>query len=142
MFKRLIVIAIAIAFASAIGYADQSPRKLILPVDRTNPTDGKQMYSSYCAPCHGIDGRGHGYATSALARQPVDLTTLARSNRGKFPDTHVFTVLQFGPDMRGHASSQMPAWGPILGKINHVNPLDKELRMSNLSRYLEHLQVK
>jgi hypothetical protein len=36
----------------------------------------------------------------------------------------------------------MPVWGPILGKMNQSNPQDKLLRVSNLSRYLETLQVK
>jgi hypothetical protein len=36
----------------------------------------------------------------------------------------------------------MPVWGPILAKMNVSNPQDKLLRVSNLSRYLETLQVK
>ena len=36
----------------------------------------------------------------------------------------------------------MPVWGPILGKMNHTNPQERVLRVSNLSRYLETMQVK
>jgi hypothetical protein len=36
----------------------------------------------------------------------------------------------------------MPVWGPILGKMEMTNPQEKLLRISNLSRYLETLQVK
>jgi hypothetical protein len=32
--------------------------------------------------------------------------------------------------------------GAILGKINQTNPQERMLRVSNLSRYLETLQVK
>jgi mono/diheme cytochrome c family protein len=125
-----------------MGYADQSKTKLIIPVDKTNPTDGKQMYTSYCAPCHGVDGRGHGPAATALKTQPVDLTTVAKANHGKFPDSHILSVLQFGSEIPAHGSVEMPVWGPILGKMNHVNSQDKDLRMSNLTRYLENIQVK
>ena len=31
----------------------------------------------------------------------------------------------------------MPVWGPILGKMNRSNFQDKQLRISNLARYLE-----
>jgi hypothetical protein len=41
-----------------------------------------------------------------------------------------------------HGSAEMPVWGPILGKMNLSSPQDKLLRISNLSRYLETLQVK
>ncbi len=35
----------------------------------------------------------------------------------------------------------MPVWGPILGKMNQTNFQDKQLRISNLSRYLESIQM-
>jgi hypothetical protein len=72
----------------------------------------------------------------------VDLTGLAKANHGKFPDTHILAILQFGVEVPAHGSAEMPVWGPILGKMNHVNSQDKDLRMSNLSRYLENIQVK
>ena len=100
------------------------------------------MFTSYCAPCHGIDGKGNGPAAPALKAPASDLTVLSRNNHGKFPDTHVVSILQFGMEMRAHGSAQMPVWGPILGKMNQTNPQEKQLRISNLSRYLETLQVK
>ena len=142
MLKRLLFITMAATLALTMSYADQSKGKLIIPVNKTNPTDGKQMYTSYCAPCHGVDGRGHGPAASALKAQPTDLTGLAKANHGKYPDTHVVSVMRFGSELPAHGSADMPVWGPILGKMNKVNPQEKDLRTSNLSRYLETLQVK
>jgi mono/diheme cytochrome c family protein len=142
MLKRLLFITMAATLALTMGYADQSKGKVIIPVNKTNPTDGKQMYTSYCAPCHGADGRGHGPAASALKAQPTDLTGLAKANHGKYPDTHVVSVMRFGSELPAHGSADMPVWGPILGKMSKVNPQEKDLRTSNLSRYLETLQVK
>jgi mono/diheme cytochrome c family protein len=142
MLKRLLLTAMAVTLAAAMGYADQSTKKIVIPVDRTSPTDGRMMYTSYCAPCHGIDGRGYGPAAPALRAVPTDLTGLAKANHGKFPDSHIITVLQFGSEIPAHGSAQMPVWGPILGKMNQVNAQDRQLRMSNLSRYLESIQVK
>jgi len=142
MLKRLLLITLAAAVAVGMGYADQSKAKVVIPVNKTSPTNGKQMYTSYCAPCHGIDGRGNGPAATALRVAPTDLTGLCKKNHGKFPDTHIISVLQFGSELPAHGSVEMPVWGPILGKMNQSNFQDKQLRMSNLSRYLESIQVR
>lgn len=142
MLKRLLFIAMGVSLALTMGYADQSSGKLIIPVNKTSPTDGKQMYTSYCAPCHGVDGRGHGPAAGALKTPPTDLTTLAKANHGKYPDTHIVSVVRFGVEEHAHGSAQMPVWGPIFGTMSKTNPQEKELRTANLARYLETLQVK
>ena len=72
----------------------------------------------------------------------MDLTVLSRNNHGKFPDTHIVSVLEYGTDIRSHGSAEMPVWGPILGKMNQTNTQERALRVSNLSRYLETMQVK
>jgi mono/diheme cytochrome c family protein len=142
MLKHLSLMALAAGLVLAVGYADQNRNKVTIPVDKTSPTDGRQMFNGYCAPCHGADGRGNGPAARALKTQPVDLTTLARNNHGKYPDAHVLAVLQFGSEIPAHGSQEMPVWGPILGRMNIANAQDKDLRLANLTHYLEHLQVK
>jgi mono/diheme cytochrome c family protein len=142
MLKQLLVTAFAATLAVGVSYADQSSGKITIPVNKTAPTSGKQMYTSYCAPCHGVDGRGQGPVAPALKVPATDLTVLSRNNHGRFPDTHIVTVLENGSVIPSHGTPEMPVWGPILGKMNMSNPQDRMLRISNLSRYLESLQVK
>ena len=142
MLKRLLVTVMSAALAVGMSYADQSKAKLTIPVNKTPATSGKQMYANYCAPCHAVDGRGHGPVATALKTPPTDLTVLSKNNRGKFPDTHIVSVLQNGSEIPSHGTAEMPVWGPILGKMNVTNPQDRLLRVSNLSRYLETLQAK
>jgi mono/diheme cytochrome c family protein len=142
MLKRLLIAAAAATLAVGLASADQSTGKLTIPVTKTAPTSGKQMFVNYCAPCHGVDGRGNGPAAPALKTPPTDLTVLSRNNHGKYPDTHIVTTLQYGSELPSHGSAQMPVWGPIFGKMNTSNSQDRMLRVSNLSRYLETLQVK
>jgi mono/diheme cytochrome c family protein len=139
--KRLLLTAMAAVLAVGIGYAGQDTGKVVIPAKRTAPNNGQQMYVNYCAPCHGIDARGHGPVAVSLKTEPPDLTVLSRNNQGKFPSSHVVTVLQNGAEMPSHGTAQMPVWGPILGKMDRTNPQEKQLRVSNLSRYLETLQV-
>lgn len=140
MLKSLLVMAMAAVVATSLSFANQAQSKLVIPVEKTTPTSGKQMYTSYCAPCHGTDGRGHGPAATALKTQPTDLTELTKNNHGKYPDTHVAAVLQFGSEVQAHGSAQMPIWGPILGNMNRTNSQERLLRISNLSHYLETIQ--
>lgn len=139
MLKSISVTATAVLLAVSLGFADQN-QKVVIPVNKTAPNDGKQMYANYCAPCHGMDGKGGGPAASALKTQPTDLTLLRKNNNGKFPETHVVAILQFGVEEPAHGSATMPVWGPILGNMNRTNLQDKQLRISNLTRYLETIQ--
>ena len=41
-------------------------------------TSGYEMYTVYCAGCHGEDGRGKGRSSRYCTVPPVDLTQLAR----------------------------------------------------------------
>ena len=142
MLKSLLVAGIAGVLAVSLSFADQAQPKVVIPVNKTAPTDGKQMYTSYCAPCHGTDGKGRGPAASALKTPPTDLTALLKNNHGKYPDAHVAAILRFGTEVSAHGSEQMPVWGPILGNMNRTNDQEKLLRISNLSRYLETIQAR
>jgi mono/diheme cytochrome c family protein len=141
MLKSLLVTAAAATLAVSLSFADQSQSKVVIPVNKTAPNNGKEMYKNYCAPCHGEDGKGNGPVASSLKARPSDLTELAKNNNGKFPDTHIVAILQFGADVPSHGSATMPVWGPILGTMNKANIQDKQLRISNLTRYLQTIQA-
>jgi mono/diheme cytochrome c family protein len=146
MSKHILITAFAAMLALGMTCAGQTPGKVVIPVNKTASNDGKQMYSNYCAPCHGVDGRGHGPVAPALKVQPTDLTILSKDNLGKFPDSHIATVLQFGAEMpshgSAHGSAEMPVWGPILGNMSRSNSAaEKQQRISNLTQYLKTIQV-
>ena len=141
MLKPLFFVAVVAALALTMSYADQPKGKLIIPAPKTDPTNGKQMYTSYCAPCHGANARGNGPVAGALRTPPTDLTRLAQANHGKYPDTHIVSVLRFGSEVSAHGSVEMPVWGTVFGKMSKVNSQERDLRTANLSRYLRTLQV-
>jgi mono/diheme cytochrome c family protein len=141
MLKRLLLPVLAAALLVSMGYA-QSSTNATITVKKTTATSGQQMYFNYCASCHGVNGKGDGPAAAALKMPPTDLTALSRNNHGEFPETHIVTVLEYGSEIPSHGSAGMPVWGPILGKIETVNPQVKQLRISNLIRYLKTLQAK
>jgi mono/diheme cytochrome c family protein len=144
MFKRFLM-ATSIA-ALAVVYASSQESKLTVPLTPTQPVNGKQMYVNYCAPCHGLDGRGGGPRAIAWKIAPTDLTQLSKNNHGVYPDVHIVAVLKFGSDNRDHGSKAMPVWGPSLLMVDHPagggTPNLQALRISNLVAYIQTLQTK
>ena len=142
MSKRLLLIAMAGAIAAGMAYARQPETKVVIPVQSTSASNGQQMYTDYCASCHGRDGKGNGPAASAFKARPTDLTVLSRNNHGKFPDAHIVAVLNFGTENPAHGSRLMPVWGPIIGSLDRGASPQTQLRISNLIRYLESIQAR
>lgn len=115
-----------------------------VPAKTTSAGSGEEMYMSYCAACHGKDAKGDGPAAPALKDPVPDLTTLAQRNGGKYPATHVMNAIRFGAEAHvAHGSQDMPIWGPIFGSMHQSSASPEvQLRLANLSHYLETLQVK
>ncbi len=141
---RIPALACAVAFLiliSAIS-ASQNTSIRIVPAPYTSAASGEEMYVAYCASCHGRDGRGHGPAASALKTIPPDLTALAQHNQGIYPADHVYSVLVGRTRLSAHGSADMPIWGPIFRRMGQGHPSEEQLRVTNINKYLESLQVK
>jgi mono/diheme cytochrome c family protein len=108
----------------------------------TTPSSGKDMYKAYCASCHGKNGEGDGPAAPALKMPTTNLATLAVKNGGSFPAAHVAAVIQGDALTPAHGSKDMPIWGPIFMLIAGHNQAEVQLRIRNLTNYLESLQSK
>jgi len=120
----------------------QAPELKHVPAAYTNPASGREMYTAYCASCHGADGKGDGPAAPALKMAATNLTTLAQKNNGVFPAAHVATEIQGGAMTVAHGSKDMPVWGPVFMSLGTHSAAQTQLRIRNLTNYLESIQVK
>jgi len=114
-----------------------------VPIRNVDPSSGAKMYESYCAACHGTDGKGAGPAAKALKTLPADLTTLAKRNNGEFPTKYVHqTILGDAAMPASHVHKGMPAWSGLFFSISEkaVPEAEVELRAFNLTRYVKSLQ--
>ena len=59
-------------------------------------TSGYEMYTVYCAGCHGEDGRGNGRSSRYCTVPPVDLTQLSTKNHDIYPSESVCRILRYG----------------------------------------------
>lgn len=137
---RTLFFSLAILAVAFLALAQTTVKTTTAP--QTSAASGKDMYVSYCAACHGTDGKGNGPAAKAMKVPPSDLTILARSNKGKYPDAHVYQVIKGDATMPAHGSKDMPVWGPVFRALSKGDQATVQLRITNLTSYVESLQVK
>lgn len=144
--KFISMAAIVAIFATlAIGQT-QTPSSSTtvrhVPITNVPSNSGKEMFDSYCAVCHGKDGKGNGPAAPAMKTWPTDLSQLAQKNGGKFPAAHVAAVIRGEAVTPSHGSQDMPMWGPLFSSISQGHDAQVQQRISNLVTYTESLQAK
>jgi mono/diheme cytochrome c family protein len=145
--KLILVFPALIVLAGTVAAQDQTQdqtKKTIqhATVKPTSPASGNEMYTSYCAVCHGTDGKGGGPAAGTLKTPPADLTRLSKNNGGKFPAMKVTSTLRGTSDLPAHGSREMPLWGPLFWSMSGGHEGEVQQRVANLTHYVESLQAK
>ena len=134
------LLTLAIAQQATLAQSAMSVKHV--PITKTSPTSGKEMFNSYCAVCHGRDAKGGGPAAPAMKTAPKDLTVLAKNSGGKYPAPHVGAVIRGQAITASHGSQDMPVWGPLFSSISQGHDAQVQQRISNLVSYIETLQAK
>jgi mono/diheme cytochrome c family protein len=138
--RRTILLLGLVLLSDVLLLAAQKQDKT--PSPARNPIDGATIFRSYCAACHGVDGRGHGPASVALKHAVPDLTLISQRNGGKFPYQHVKDIIEGKqPGPPAHGDREMPTWGPIFHEVE--SDMDwGEVRLDAVTKHLESIQQK
>ena len=141
--KLIWILGALITLALTLG-AQEQPTKTIkhVPIKPTSAASGQEMYKTYCAVCHGTDGKGGGPAAEALKTPPTDLTMLSKNNGGKYPALKVASILRGEATLPAHGSKEMPVWGKLFWSMSGGHEAEVQQRVSNLNSYIESLQAK
>ncbi len=146
MFKHTMLAMGVLFAATSLCLAQQAtlgkPEIKKEPIKQTSAASGKDMYTQYCAACHGAEGKGDGPAAPALKTAPTDLTQLTKTHGGKYPASMVAGTLKFGSGPRAHGSVDMPVWGPLFQSLDKYHDSVVQQRVSNIVNYIETLQAK
>ncbi|MBV8903411.1 MAG: c-type cytochrome [Acidobacteriia bacterium] len=102
--------------------------------------DGRTLYGTYCAVCHGTAADGHGPMADVLKVRVPDLTEITRRNGGVFPLTRVQRIIDGAePSGLGHGTRKMPIWGLLFSQVTSDRDYGK-VRLYNLAKYLQSIQ--
>jgi hypothetical protein len=136
--------------ATSAGQVPTAPLKVLRPISSIN---GKDLYTAYCAQCHGQNGKGDGPAAAGLRTPVPDLTLMATRSGGTFNRTGVARFISDDRPgrkldyttaqpvlMYNGVPDEMPAWGQIFMNMWPDAPVS--VRAGNLARYIEKLQVR
>lgn len=143
--RKLTTAVLTVLLASVFTFAQSgAPTKVIkrIPIKATSAASGSEMYKTYCAVCHGTDGKGNGPAADALKVPATDLTMLAMKAGGKYPSLKVAGVIRGEEGMPAHGSKDMPMWGNLFHSMSGGHEAEVQQRIANLVKYIETLQQK
>lgn len=107
-------------------------------------TGARADFASYCAACHGADGRGGGPAAAGLETAPTDVTLVMRRNGGVFPKAQIMGHIA-GYTM-GRSESPMPQFADLLDGPTVMyddgsgQPVPTPARLVALADYVQSLQ--
>ncbi len=90
-----------------------------IPSRAADSVKGQEIYTTYCATCHGPTGLGDGIASAALDPKPRDLSSAAILET--YTDEYLVNVITNGGAAVGK-SPMMTAWAGIISPedINNV----------------------
>lgn len=154
--RFLLAVALMTAFATAAAAAQEAARPSSRPMRQISSVDGKDLYAEYCAPCHGREGKGDGPRAKDLSKAVPDLTRIAARNGGQFKRSKIERFIS-GEDRPGSSPridpktgrtvimtadgpDPMPVWQLMFRRMWSDQP--PQLRIANIARYLEKIQVK
>ncbi len=103
---------------------------------------GAYAYRTYCATCHGADGKGEGPLAESLRFRPPDLSLIAKRNGGEFPAEKVHRIVDGRKPLPGHGGPDMPIWGDAFRNADtgYDDAKVKE-KISSVVEYLRTLQA-
>ena len=108
--------------------------------DTAQLNEGRELFSSYCASCHGVTGVGNGPAAASMRRMPPDITGLALANGGLFPAERIGRIID-GRDVESHGDRDMPVWGDAFKAVRGGGSEEAvRARIASILKYLASIQ--
>lgn len=135
MIKYVLVAVVTLAVSAGAAGAQTKIEKG--PIKQTPASDAKVMFDTYCAVCHGKEGKGNGQAAASLTKVPADLTRIAARSGGTFPEVKVRRYIEGLDEVPAHGTRDMPMWGDLFKSLNRDTAA---IRVEGLAQYLKGMQ--
>lgn len=118
-----------------------APERQVKP-PRQDYNAGAYLYRTFCASCHGEEGRGNGPVAGLMLTRPSDLTTIGTRGGGQFNRPEVHMAIDGRRRVPGHGSADMPIWGDVLKVTEGHDDAIVKKRIDAIVVHLESLQRK
>ncbi len=129
---RALVTGIGLATLAASGTASaQGPSP--------GAAAGRELFQTYCASCHGVDGRGKGPVADALETPPADLTKLSERYGTPLPREELAAFIDGRRDVAAHGPRDMPVWGKRFSNEAADAPNPERVAQEAIGRILDYL---
>ena len=107
--SRILMIMLFVGFLGTL-FSSATSAENKQPADVGNEP-GHTDFITYCAACHGIEGKGDGTIAEFLTISATDLTQLRKRNAGVFPRERAINVIDGRAEVKVHGPRDMPVWG-------------------------------
>jgi hypothetical protein len=84
---------------------------LAIPATAGADSAGRVLFTTHCASCHGVDGRGNGPVAGSLVQRPSDLTKLTKRYGVPLPRGKLAEFIDGRIAVKAHGPRDMPVWG-------------------------------
>ena len=101
--------------------------------------EGRSLFVTYCASCHGASGRGDGPVGQDFRVPPADLTQLAKHYDGVFVSAKMERIID-GRDVKAHGNVEMPIWGDVFKRREGLSEEAVKTRIKAIVKFLESIQ--
>ena len=99
-----------LCIAAIVILAPIAERRTTAQTGTADANEGRQLFATYCATCHGTNGGGNGPVAPWMRHRPPDITGMALANGGVFPEERMRRIID-GREVESHGTREMPVWG-------------------------------
>jgi mono/diheme cytochrome c family protein len=121
----------------------QPPAGAAQPGSANAVVSGAYGFRTYCASCHGVDGKGEGPLAENLRFHPPDLTLIAKRSGGEFPADKMARIVDGRNPLKGHGGPDMPVWGDAFRNAETgYDDVSVKAKIRGIVDYLKSIQAK
>jgi mono/diheme cytochrome c family protein len=102
--------------------------------------NGEQLFTRFCASCHGTTALGDGPVSPAIKVIVPDLTRIAKRHGGTFPAERVHQIIDGRLTRPPHGSREMPVWGWEFLRVDGDDPAAQQRAEDLITRMVEYLR--
>jgi len=101
---------------------------------------GHELYTQYCAACHGLNADGNGPLAPVMKMPPANLRRLSERYGNPLPAKRIAGFIDGREDVKAHGPRDMPVWGMRFDPEKKAGAENTRPWLAALVAYLQSIQ--